>query len=452
MILIKIWKIICICLLLLKTVYSEYKPASVVLTDTAPTVEKVPNLDEITVDHYKCFSIGNSGNKACDGYKLYLPMSGYYGYSDSASDFSSYINSEVSNDSGYIIALCPNMKHDTSKIAYKYSVYCGRMMYSQARWCKENDQNMRSNPQLFLCKRTCIDFANSIVDYSKNICGNTDNTLAEKIKNNIIERWCNLFTDDKGCIEGTKYEVDHCGYSSASISEEAQQFNPSNSCWKIEGKAEEIKSQAKEEVNKVVKMGTIKWKISYPIGVMILIAIGTFIFWKRQNEIYKIGYIPEDKNEEDYEIIPSNVGPSRDYIDENFLANEIEIPESTLQRKSSFAVSTFSRTSRATSTKSNVIHMIALYNYHAKMEDELELKAGDRIRVEHKYDDGWAAGINETTNKFGAFPLICCTDNISTNQGALPTRSKSSRSGKSSKLRAKTIGSSPLVQKDEKQT
>lgn len=178
------------------------------------------------------------------------------------------------------------------------------------------------------------------------------------------------------------------GYSSASVSQEAQQFNPSNSCWKIEGKAEAIQNQAKQEVNKVVKMGAIRWKIVYPIGVMVVIGAVTFIFWRKQNEKYKIGYIPEEKSNDDYEIIPSNVEPSRNYIDENFLANEIEFPESTLQRKSSFAVSTFSRTSRATSAKSNVIHMIALYNYHAKMDDELELKAGDRIRVEHKYDDG----------------------------------------------------------------
>lgn len=70
---------------------------------------------------------------------------------------------------------------------------------------------MRSNPQLFLCKKTCLDFANSIVDYSQNVCGNTDNSVAEKIKNNIIKNWCNLFTDDQGCIEGTKYEVENCG-------------------------------------------------------------------------------------------------------------------------------------------------------------------------------------------------------------------------------------------------
>jgi len=70
---------------------------------------------------------------------------------------------------------------------------------------------MRSNPQLSLCKKTCLDYAESIVDYSKNICKNTDHTLAEQIKKNIIEKWCNIFTDDAGCIQGTKYEVENCG-------------------------------------------------------------------------------------------------------------------------------------------------------------------------------------------------------------------------------------------------
>ncbi|KAG4100293.1 hypothetical protein H8356DRAFT_1662899 [Neocallimastix lanati (nom. inval.)] len=448
------WRILFICLIFVKLVLSEYKPASVALGET-PVVNKKPDLTEIIDEYYTCFSIGDKNNKACEGYDYYIPKSGYYGYSDTSSDFSSYVNSDVSNDNGYIIALCPDVKHDTSKIAYRYSVYCGRMMYSQARWCKENDDNMRSNPQLSLCKKTCLDYAESIVDYSKNICKNTDHTLAEQIKKNIIEKWCNIFTDDAGCIQGTKYEVENCGYSSASISKEAQSFNPSNSCWKIEGKAEEIQNQATKEVNKEFKMGTIRWKISYPIGVIIIIGALTFIFWRKQNEKYKIGYVPSNKDNDDYEIIPSSAEPSRDYIDENFLKNAIEFPESTLQRKSSFAVSTISRTSRANSSKSNVIYMIALYNYHAKMNDELELKAGDRIRVEHKYDDGWAAGINETTNKFGAFPLICCTDNISSNQGALPVRNKSSRSAstKSIKLRAnnsvKTLEKSPLAKKDE---
>lgn len=222
------------------------------------------------------------------------------------------------------------------------------------------------------------------------------------------------------------------GYSSASLSEQAVQFNPSNSCWAQPEKIEELKQKAsEEEANKKV-MGAIRWKVFYPIGAMVVVTILTIIFWTRQKKLYINGYSSLPEIEQEFEIIPSAAKPSRDYI----LPGDLEPPAPTLPRKSSFAVNTLQRT-KSTNTKSNILYMVAIYNYHAKMDDELELKAGDRIRVEHKYNDGWAAGINETTNKFGAFPLVCCTDNISSNQGKLPQRSKSRARGNSLSKRAR---------------
>jgi len=76
---------------------------------------------------------------------------------------------------------------------------------------------MRSNPQLSLCKSTCLEYANSIVDYSRNICKNSDDTVALEISKNIIEQWCNLFSDEEGCIKGTKTEVENCGMNQLRI-------------------------------------------------------------------------------------------------------------------------------------------------------------------------------------------------------------------------------------------
>jgi len=54
-----------------------------------------------------------------------------------------------------------------------------------------------------------MEYAQSIIDYGTTICG--DNTQAQKIAKNVIDKWCNLFTDDDGCIEGIESEVKNCG-------------------------------------------------------------------------------------------------------------------------------------------------------------------------------------------------------------------------------------------------
>ncbi|KAL6621666.1 hypothetical protein LY90DRAFT_519425 [Neocallimastix californiae] len=437
--------------------YSQKKttppPGPVPTNGPVPTVQKIPDLSFLDDPYYSCFNMHESS--VCEGYDFYIPNNGYYGdqfgtESDSSyiPNFDKYTNEDINENSSYLLALCPdaNIKHNTQYVAYRNSVYCGRIMYSQARWCRENDDNMRANPQLSLCKSTCIEYANSIVDYSQNICKNTDNSVAEQIKKNVIEQWCNIFSDEAGCIKGVKTEIKNCGFLSATISKEAQSFNPNNSCWKIEGKMEEIQSQAKEESEKEIKMGAIHWKIVYPIGVIIIVSAITAFFWMKQNKIYQRGYI-EPKSQSEYQIIPSNVEPSRDYVDEDYIKTILESPHATLTRNSSFAVR--NRDNIRSSGKKdnvNVVYMIALYNYHPKMEDELELTAGDRVRVEHQYNDGWGAGINENTQKFGTFPLICCSENISLNDTTLPERKASTLRSRNNTIRSK--GPSPLTDDD----
>jgi len=119
--------------LIVKGVLSEYQPFSVALGKTQPTIGINPDLSVLTDKDFPCFSIKD--NLACPGYDFYIPQSGYYGYSKKdSSDFTTYVNTELANDSGYIMATCPGATHDISKIAYRYSVYCGRMMYAQGKW------------------------------------------------------------------------------------------------------------------------------------------------------------------------------------------------------------------------------------------------------------------------------------------------------------------------------
>jgi len=446
--------IIYICLTLviktlaLKTNYQQFK--AVPLSGPSPTINTGnPDLSEAT-NYYDCFSIADS--KACDGMDLYIPDTGVY-YS-TASSFDAYVNGEINNDSGILVALCPNanIDHDLMRIAYRYSLFCGRFMYAQARWCKENSENIRANPKLSLCKSTCLEYAQSIEDYGKTVCKNTDNSMGEKIKQNIINKWCNLFTDDEGCVKGTKKESKQCGYNSAIYASEAQTYNPNNKCFVSDSKESkdviiELEEKATVERNTIHEMGSIKWKILYPIALVVIICIITAIFWNNQNKKYKIGFLTNNSTISEYEFVPSNAKPSREYVDEDFIKKfELEIPKASVSRSSSLAVKEYNKSIRVNEPNDSTIYMIAIYNYHPRREDEIELKFGDRIRIEHEYEDGWGAGVNESTNEFGAFPMICCSSNVTSNQEELPKRNKSRARSKSPNVRKRQLKpTSPLA-------
>ncbi|TPX52859.1 hypothetical protein CcCBS67573_g09788, partial [Chytriomyces confervae] len=47
----------------------------------------------------------------------------------------------------------------------------------------------------------------------------------------------------------------------------------------------------------------------------------------------------------------------------------------------------------------------AVFDFKPTMGDELELRAGDKVKLKNQYDDGWAYGMNLGTKKEGLFPL-----------------------------------------------
>ncbi|TPX55167.1 hypothetical protein CcCBS67573_g09500, partial [Chytriomyces confervae] len=52
------------------------------------------------------------------------------------------------------------------------------------------------------------------------------------------------------------------------------------------------------------------------------------------------------------------------------------------------------------------IHTV-LHAFKPALDDEIELRDGDRVQVDCEYDDGWGYGINFKTNREGLFPLDC---------------------------------------------
>ncbi|KAJ3155761.1 hypothetical protein HDU86_004230 [Geranomyces michiganensis] len=50
---------------------------------------------------------------------------------------------------------------------------------------------------------------------------------------------------------------------------------------------------------------------------------------------------------------------------------------------------------------------VVRHEYQPAAEDEVQLKVGDRIRMDLLFNDGWAKGTNETTGQQGLLPVAC---------------------------------------------
>jgi len=57
-----------------------------------------------------------------------------------------------------------------------------------------------------------------------------------------------------------------------------------------------------------------------------------------------------------------------------------------------------------------------LFDFKPSLPDEIEVQAGDMIRTEETFEDGWAFGVNMTTGKTGTFPMNCLEDDFGDNE------------------------------------
>lgn len=103
----------------------------------------------------------------------------------------------------------------------------------------------------------------------------------------------------------------------------------------------------------------------------------------------------------------------------------------------------------------------AVQTYKPKLIDEIQLNMGDIVIVKANFDDGWAFGLNITTESEGSFPLNCLSDlNVSDDgkleEGRIVSIRNSSLTKKSQKdddedLLFKTVKISPALNSpDEK--
>ncbi|OUM70241.1 hypothetical protein PIROE2DRAFT_27740, partial [Piromyces sp. E2] len=77
-----------------------------------------------------------------------------------------------------------------------------------------------------------------------------------------------------------------------------------------------------------------------------------------------------------------------------------------------------------------------LYDFEPSLPDEMEIQAGDIIRTEETFEDGWAYGINMSTGKKGTFPMNCLEDDFATDAD--------SRSGVSERSQSRSCRTSSL--------
>ncbi|KAJ9088369.1 hypothetical protein DSO57_1023824 [Entomophthora muscae] len=95
--------------------------------------------------------------------------------------------------------------------------------------------------------------------------------------------------------------------------------------------------------------------------------------------------------------------------EEFFLANTLD-SETICQHSSSSTVSNTDRQSYF-EDEEKMGHLAATvhFRYQPVLADELSLDVGDRVFIQHKFDDGWAIGIHMISRKAGAFPMACLT-------------------------------------------
>jgi len=72
-----------------------------------------------------------------------------------------------------------------------------------------------------------------------------------------------------------------------------------------------------------------------------------------------------------------------------------------------------------------------LYDFKPSLPDEIEVQAGDVIRTEETFEDGWAYGINMTSGKKGTFPMNCLEDDFTENENKSCISERSQRSQRS---------------------
>jgi len=75
-----------------------------------------------------------------------------------------------------------------------------------------------------------------------------------------------------------------------------------------------------------------------------------------------------------------------------------------------------------------------LYDFVPSLPDEMEIQAGDIIRTEETFEDGWAYGINMTSGKRGTFPMNCLEDDFATEGDSKSIMSERSHSRRTSSL------------------
>lgn len=72
---------------------------------------------------------------------------------------------------------------------------------------------------------------------------------------------------------------------------------------------------------------------------------------------------------------------------------------------------------------------IAINEYFKRMEDELDMKPGDKIKVmtdDEEYKDGWYFGRNLRTNEEGLYPVVF-TQKITVEKAPTLMRAKSTK-------------------------
>ncbi|CAG8680335.1 8275_t:CDS:2, partial [Cetraspora pellucida] len=384
----------------------------------------------------------------------------------------SYVNDQYASWRYKQSLSCSNFTSTTMYARYTYTIICAEMVeYSLSRQCTSSNAVIPRN----LCNSTCASHVSSVltIAYDQTICPSPNNTGLQSLVNLI--KWCsnesNVDSNNETCISGDLNEP-NCGFGQ-DINSFCQYCKNQNTCCLQSSSAlsqcnitspshtvatspTSSPSSLSDSTNTSSMTLTMLIAIFASIfGSFLLFSIIFCCFIKKSKLRRKTNAMSgPDSSDGGGETgfttkgVPTYTsafysrppgGGDFDAGSENLGYSDVVSPSTTVgggsetggrQQQTASNNGSGPRTipertsliipisNDPTGTESEHERVAVVHKYEATLADELSISPNDVIDIVQKFDDGWAVGINRTTGKAGAFPMVCVNSSGNTNYGS----------------------------------
>ncbi|CAG8486611.1 4270_t:CDS:2 [Dentiscutata heterogama] len=380
------------------------------------------------------------------------------------SQFDSLLESYVNN--GYAqwrykqTLNCSNFTSTSMYARYTYTMICSELVeYPLSKQCSATSGLQVRN----ICNSTCTSHVSSIltIAYSPNVCSPPNNPALQSLVNLI--KWCsndsNVDSNNNTCISGYGQDVNaFCQYCQtrdscclqSSLFSQCNFTNATSPIAIIPSTSPSSSSDSNNNQSNVTQTMLIAIFASI-FGSFLLFSVVFCCFIRRSKlrrkpgaaggpdsggetgtkgvSMYSSspfyskpssgrGYYPESVRYSDL-VSPTNIdnnvtdtGGRQQQISSNNDSGPRPIPERT-------SLILPSNNESTVTIEPEIVTVV--FPYEANLPDELNISPNDVIEITHKFDDGWAVGINRNTGKEGAFPTVCVSSTGNTKYGTAIT-------------------------------